>query len=82
MFIGKFICNRSLASMVNVFNFTTCMSSKKRPCLTRPTLIGLNLDRYNDGLRCYPLTHISLMEVVILLLIHTVKHVFKTKQKI
>ena len=34
----------SIASMAYLFNFTTFISLNNQPCMTRPTLIGLNPD--------------------------------------
>ena len=34
----------SIASMAYLFNFTTFVSLNNQPCMTRPTLIGLNPD--------------------------------------
>ena len=34
--------------------FKTFMSLKNQLCMTRPTLIDLNHDEYNQGLRYYP----------------------------
>ena len=53
VFIELSCFSRSLASMVNVSNFTTYMSFNNQPCMTRPTLIYLNPDEYDQGLRCY-----------------------------
>ena len=39
--------------MANVPNFTTCTSLNNQLCITRPTLIDLNSDEYNQGLRYY-----------------------------
>ena len=44
----------SLASMVNVSKFTRCISLNYQLCMTRPILIDLNSDEYNQGLRYYP----------------------------
>ena len=43
----------SLASMTNASNFTTYISSNNQPCMTRPTLINLNLNEFDQGLRCH-----------------------------
>ena len=43
----------SLASMVHVSNFTTCLSLSDQQCMTRPTLIDLNADKHNQGLHYY-----------------------------
>ena len=32
----------------------TCISFNNQLCIARPTLINLNLDKYNQGLHCYP----------------------------
>ena len=45
--ITLLIFNRSLANMVNVSNFTTCIPLNNQPCITGPTLIDLNLDDHN-----------------------------------
>ena len=45
--------SRSLASMANVANFSTCMSLIDQPCMTRPSPIDLNLDEYNHQLHYY-----------------------------
>ena len=44
--------SRSLASVANVSNFTTCVSLNQQPCITRPTIINLNPDEHNQGF-CY-----------------------------
>ena len=46
--------NESLASMANISNFTTYISLNIQLCMTRPTLIDLNPDEYNEALRYYP----------------------------
>ena len=51
MFIGLLNSNGSLTSIVNVFNFKTCISLNNQPCMTRPTLTDLNPDEYNQALR-------------------------------
>ena len=38
--------------MVNGSKLTACIYLKKQPCMTRPTRIDLNPDKYNHGL-CY-----------------------------
>ena len=51
--------------------------------MTRPTLINLNPDEYNQELCYYPFL-VSLNkcnEVVVLLLIHPTEYGFQTKQK-
>ena len=40
--------------MTNASNFTTYISSNNQPCMTRPTLFNLNLNEFDQGLRCYP----------------------------
>ena len=43
----------SLASMANISRFTTCRSLNNLPCMAGTTLIDLNPDEYNQGLRYY-----------------------------
>ena len=38
--------------MVNVSEHIKCVSLSNQPCMNRPTLIDLNLDKYKQGL-CY-----------------------------
>ena len=52
-FIALLSFSESIASMANVSNFITCISLNNQPCMTRPTVIDLNLDEYNQGLRYY-----------------------------
>ena len=40
--------------MANVSNLTRCISFNNQPCMTRATIIGLNLDEYHQGLRENP----------------------------
>ena len=40
--------------MVSVSRNTKCISLDNQPCMTRPTLINLNPDKHNQGLRYYP----------------------------
>ena len=54
MFFGLLRFSGSLATMANVSSFTTFLSLNNQPCMTWPTLIGLNPDEYNQGLHCYP----------------------------
>ena len=42
-----------LPSVANAPNSTTCISSNNQLCMTRPTLIDLNPDENNQGLRYY-----------------------------
>ena len=42
-----------MASMANVFNFTSCISLNNHPYMTKPTLTHLNPDEYNQRLRYY-----------------------------
>lgn len=51
MFVGRLSFNGSLASMGNIYNFTTCISLNNQSCMTIPTLINLNPDEYNQELR-------------------------------
>ena len=43
----------SLGSKANVSKFKTFIFLINQPCMTRPTLIDLNPDEYNHGLRYY-----------------------------
>ena len=49
-FIALLSFSRSIASMANDFNFTACISLNNQQCMTRPTLIDLNLDECNQRL--------------------------------
>ena len=50
--------------------------------MTRPTLIDLNPDKYNQELRCYPfMVKLDRCKEVVILMIHSAKYVFLTKQK-
>ena len=40
--------------MANASSFTKCITLNNQPCMTRPTLIDLNPNKYNQGLCCYP----------------------------
>ena len=40
--------------MDNVSSLAICISLNNQLCMARPTLIDLNPDEYNQGLRCYP----------------------------
>ena len=42
-----------LASAINAPSYIRCISLNNEPCMTRPTLIDLNSDKYNRGSRCY-----------------------------
>ena len=44
VFAALLILSESLASMSNVFNFTTYISSNNQPCMTRTFLIDSNPD--------------------------------------
>ena len=50
----KKIFTATLASIVNVSDHTECISLKNQSCMTRPILIDLNPDEYNQGLHYYP----------------------------
>ena len=57
VFIALLSSSGSLTSMANVSNFRTCMSLNNQSCMTAPcvtTLIDLNHEEYNQGLRYYP----------------------------
>ena len=54
IFIAFSSFSGSLASMANTTNFATCILLNYQPWMTRPTLIDLNSDEYNEGLRYYP----------------------------
>ena len=76
----EFLCfGGLLASIANVFDHTKSISLCNQPCVTRRTLIDLNRDEYNQGLRYYPFTFD--LEVVKLLMIYPVENAFQTKQK-
>ena len=53
MFNGLLSFSGSLASMTNVSIFTKCTFVNNQPCMTRPALIDLNLDEYNQGSHYY-----------------------------
>ena len=53
IFIGLLSFSRSLASMDNVFNFTTCTSLNNQPHMIRPTFIDLNSKEYHQRMRYY-----------------------------
>ena len=53
MFNGLLSSSGSLASMANVSTFTKCIFVNNQPCMTRPALIDLNLDEYNQGSHYY-----------------------------
>ena len=54
VFISLLSFSRSLAGMPNVSNFTTCITYvNNQPCMTRPTLVGLNTNKYDQGLRYF-----------------------------
>ena len=53
VFVALLSFSGSLASIANVSNFTPCISINNEPCTTRSTLIDINLDEYNQELRCY-----------------------------
>ena len=40
--------------MANVSDHAKCISLSNQPCMTRPTLIDLNLDEYDQRLHYYP----------------------------
>ena len=50
--LGLFSFSRSIVSMDNDCNLTKCIYLNNKSCMTRPTLINLNPDKYNQGL-CY-----------------------------
>ena len=57
VFIALLSSSGSLTSMANVSNFRTSMSLNNQSCMTAPcmtTLIDLNPEEYNLGLRYYP----------------------------
>lgn len=58
VFIGLLSVSGSLTIMDNVSKLTTCISVNKQPCMTRSTLIHLNHDKYNQGLRYYPIKYV------------------------
>ena len=53
VFIALLSFSGSLAGIANVSNLTTCISLNNQPCMTRPTLIDLNRDEYNQRWYCY-----------------------------
>ena len=55
-FIGLLSFSKSLAMMANVSKFGRCISLNYHPSMTRTTVIDLNPDEYNQGLRCSQLT--------------------------
>ena len=40
--------------MVHFSDHTKCISLSNQPCMTWPTLINVNLDKYNQGFCYYP----------------------------
>ena len=42
-----------LTEIVNISNYTTCLSLKNQQCMTQPTLINLHCNKYTQGLRNY-----------------------------
>ena len=54
VFIAILSFSRSLHNKNIVSNFTISISFNNQPCMTRPILIDLNPDKYNQGLRYYP----------------------------
>ena len=46
----------SLASMVNVFSLTACISLNNQPYMAIPTLIDLNPNEYNQKFHYYSFT--------------------------
>ena len=59
MFAGLLSFSASLASIANVSKFTICIFLDNKSCMTRPTLINLNPDEYNQGF-CYYSLMVSL----------------------
>ena len=54
LFLGLLNFRESLTNMDNVSSLAICISLNNQLCMARPTLIDLNPDKYNQGLRCYP----------------------------
>ena len=54
VFIALLSFVKSLASIANVSNFTACIPLNNPSCMTRPTVIDLNTNEHNQGLRYYP----------------------------
>ena len=54
LFLGLLNFRESLTNMDNVSSLAICISLNNQLCMARPTLIDLNPDEYNQGLRCYP----------------------------
>ena len=50
LFIALLSFRESLAITANVSKFTTCISLNNQQCMTRPILIDLNPDEYNQDL--------------------------------
>ena len=78
MFIGL------LTSAVNAYIHNKLLSLNIQQCMIQPTLINLHP---NDALKSYVtiqlrLILIDVLEVVILLMIYLIEHVFQTKHKI
>ena len=44
----------SISSLANGSYFAACTSLNNQPCMTRPILINLNPDKYNQGFHYYP----------------------------
>ena len=67
--------------MFNASDYAKYISLNNQPCMTRPTLIDINPDEYNQGFSYHPSTVIEtdLIEAVILLMIHLVEYMFQTK---
>lgn len=56
VFIGLEGFSRSLATKTNVSKFAKCISLNYQPSMTINTVINLNPDEYNQGLRYSQLT--------------------------
>ena len=54
LFLGLLNFRESLTNMDNVSSLAIYISLNNQLCMARPTLIDLNPDEYNQGLRCYP----------------------------
>ena len=73
-----------LIRIVIIHNHTKCIPLSNPKCMTQPNLIDLHPNEYSQEIHhsLLRLNWIDVSEVVILLLIYLIKHVFQTKQKI
>ena len=55
VFIALLSFSGSLARIDNFSNFMACIYLNNQLCMTRPIVINLNSDEYNQGLHNYPI---------------------------